>query len=643
MTMLDQMRRHKGWLKWSLGLVVLAFVFLYVPGFVDQSGGAGLPSDVIAEVGEYEITLLDFRQVYAQQLQAYRLQAGGEISEEILRSLGIDRQILQQMIDEYAALSEADRLGLDVSDAEVRDRIVSLPTFQINGQFIGEQQYRQLLQQQRPPISPAQFEEDVRKQMLLERLQAAVTSWITVSDDEIAEEHRRRNERVKVDVVAFRANDFRDEVEVSDADIALLYSEDSTSYHVPEKRQLRFLLIDEPAIFESLTVTEEEVRQYYDANLSQYQTEGQVRASHILLRVGDDENADADVAARAQALAAEARAGADFAELARAHSEDESNVENGGDLGLFGRGRMVPEFEAAAFGLAAGEISDPVKSAFGYHVIKVTEKQEELTQPFDTVRATIENILKQERASARASALAQAIAADVATAADLETAAAARGYELQETGFAAPGEPILGLGLAQEVSARAFTLEQGEVAGPVGTPSGPAFVTVIATQDPYIPPIDEVRERVREDVIRKKALTLALERAGEAAETLRAAEDFVAAAEAADLSIGSSEPVARGAALPEVGISAAVEAIAFAMQPGTVSDVIEAGNTAAIVHLVEREEASEADLEDNRSTLRDELTISRQGQFYNAYMSKAKGRLDINIDFSTLQLALSQV
>ena len=639
MTMLDRMRRHKAWLKWSLGLVVVAFVAL-VPGVgMSPMGSDGLPADVLARVGDYEVTLQQFRQVYLRQLQAYRLQTGGDISEEVLRSLGVDRQILQQLIDEYAALAEADRLGLRVSDAEVRERILTLPAFQVDGRFVGEQQYRMVLQRQSPPISTAQFEEDVRRSILIERLQAAVTGWVSVSETEIADEHRRRNERVRVDVVAFRANDYRDEVEATDADIELLYNEDAALYQVPEKRRLRFLLVDEAAIFDSITPSEDELRGYYDTNLSQYQTPGQVRASHILLRIGESD--EAEVAARAAALAARARGGEDFATLAREFSEDEGTAVNGGDLGTFGRGRMVAEFEAAAFAMAPGEVSDPVKSAFGYHVILVTEAEEEVTEPFEDVRESIANILKQERASSRARSLAQAIAAEVTAPDDLDRAAAARGYEVQESGFAAPGEPILGLGLAREVSDRAFRMEPGEVAGPIPSPSGPAFVTVVATQDPYVPPLDEVRDDVREDVIRKKALTMAQERAAEAARTLREADDFVAAAQEADYAVGSSDLVGRGAALPEVGVSAAVEAVAFAMDPGAVSEPIEAGSAVAVVRLVDREDASAEDLEAQRDGLRNQLVATRQGQFFSAYMTRVKERLAIDVDLGALERAFS--
>ena len=398
-----------------------------------------------------------------------------------LRQLGVDRQILQQLVNEYLQLTEAERLGLQVTDAEIRRRIVGLPGFQENGQFIGEQRYLQLLQSQRPPVSPAEFEEDIRRQLLVERLQTTVTQWVSISDEEVEEEHRRRNEKVKVDVVAFRGDDFRDDVEVTDEDIELLYQEESLVYQVPEKRKLRFLLLDGRSHGRQHHAQRRRDQDYYDFNASQYSTPGQVRASHILLRTEDQD--EAAVEARAAELATAARDGADFAELAREYSDDEATAELGGDLGLFERGRMVPEFEGVAFALDVDAVSDPVKSPFGYHVIKVTEKQEEAVQPLDEVRDSIVTTLRREQASSRTTSLSRAIAAEVSTPAELDTAAAARGLEIQESGFAAPGEPVLGLGLAQEVSARAFQIEEGQVDGPIDTPLGPAFVTVVGRQE----------------------------------------------------------------------------------------------------------------------------------------------------------------
>ena len=641
MTMLDRMRQHKGWLKWSLALVCLAFVFLYVPSFVQQAPEVtGAMTDVLARVGDEEITVGEFRSIYLQQLQSYQAQSGGEITSEILQSMGIDRQLLQQMIDEYAAYAEADRLGFAVSDAEVRARIVSLPAFQQNGQFVGEEAYMQLLRAQQPPTSPPQFEENVRRALALERLQSAVTNWITVSDDDLQEEYTNRNEQVRVSAIAFRADDFREGMEATDEDVAALYAQDADDYLVPEKRRLRFVLIDVPALKAAVTPTDADVQSYYDNNLDRYTEPTTLRASQILLRTAGLDLEE--VRARAEAIVAEARGGADFAALAMEHSQDEASKAAGGDLGQITPGQFTPEFEGAAFALQQDEISDPVTSLVGIHIIKATEKTGGVSQTLDTVRANIVDLLKQESADARASALADAMALEITSAADMDAAATRRGLEPQESAFAAPGEPILGLGFSSEVTAQAFQLAEGQVAGPIQTPTGPAFVTVTAIQDPYVPPLEEVETRLRDDVIRRKAFVAAQARAAEVVALLSATpdEEFAAAAQEAGLDVNTSELIARGTAIPGIGLNPAVEAGAFALSVGDTSDPILTGNTAVVLRVLERQEASAADFETARETLRTQLMGARQNQFFAAYMEKAKTKLLIDIDMAAFARAI---
>ena len=223
MTMLDRMRRHKGWLKWSLALVVVAFILLYVPDFIGGGGpdlGTYGRGDTLATVEGRRITAGAFRQTYQTQIQAYRNAYGGEMNEQLLRQLGIDQRILQQMIDEEVALAEADRLGIRATDAELSRRIVTLPAFQENGQFIGQERYRQLLRMQRPPLRPDEFEAQVRRTLVVQKLRAALTDWMHLTDAEVDEEFRRRNEKVKAEFVAVTADRFREGVAASETELA---------------------------------------------------------------------------------------------------------------------------------------------------------------------------------------------------------------------------------------------------------------------------------------------------------------------------------------------------------------------------------------------------------------------------------------
>ena len=204
MTMLDRMRRHKGWLKWSLALVVLTFVVFYIPDFLTTSTGAA-PSEVLAEVEGEPITVGAFTRRYNAQVNAYRNAYGGQINDQLIKQLGIDRQILTQLVDEEAMVAESRKQGFTVSDVEIRERILALPGFQENGRFIGEQRYRQLLQFQNPPMTTAEFERSLRRALQIEKLRNALTGWMSVSDAEVAAEFRKRNEKVKLDVVPVTA------------------------------------------------------------------------------------------------------------------------------------------------------------------------------------------------------------------------------------------------------------------------------------------------------------------------------------------------------------------------------------------------------------------------------------------------------
>src|ERR1700752_3566507 len=271
MTMLDRMRRHKNWLKWSLAIVVVAFVALYIPSFMRNQRLDGASNyGVVATVEGRDITVGRFRRVYQQQMQAYRNAYGGNMDERLLKQLGIDQRIVQQLIEEEAALTEAKRQNITASDAEVRARILALPAFQENGNFIGNARYRQLLQMQNPPINPSEFEEEVRRSIVLEKLRGALTDWITVADADVMAEFNRRNEKVKLAVVAFPADKFKDAVPVTDAEVASHFEANKETYRIPEKRKIKYALIDLQAIRQRMSVTPQDVQRYYEDNKQQY-------------------------------------------------------------------------------------------------------------------------------------------------------------------------------------------------------------------------------------------------------------------------------------------------------------------------------------------------------------------------------------
>ena len=639
MTMLDRMRRHRDWLKWSLGLVCVAFVLFYIPDFLRGTGADAASGDTVAKVNGREISGADFRRTYQAQLQAYRSAYGGNMSDQLLKQLGIEQQILQQMVDERAALAEAERLGIKVSDEEVRQRIFAMPAFQDNGGFIGEARYQQLLRMQRPPMVASEFEDNVRRGLAVEKLRGSLTDWLSVNDADLEKEYRRRNDKVKLAVVSFTADAFRTQVSASDAEVASYFDAHKNDFKIPEKRKIRYLLIDVEGLRAKTIVPAADIEREYNNNSEQYTTPEQVRASHILLKTeGKD---DAAVKAKAEELLKQARGGADFAELAKKNSEDEASAKNGGDLDYFGRGRMVPEFDQAVFVMQPGTISDLVKTQYGYHIIKLVDKKNATTRPLTEVRQQLTDQLAYQRAQAQAADLAQNLEKQISKPADLDKVAKAQGLTVQESGFFARDEPILGLGPAPEAANKAFDMQTNEVSGALRASRGFVFETLVAKQDPYVPKVDEVKDRVRDEVVKQKARDLSKQKASEIAAKLKSATDFEKAAKAAGVEAKTTDLIAQDSPIPDLGVAPAVEDAAFKLAVGAVSDPIATDNGTAVIKIVEKKSVTPEEWTSSKDRFREEILTDRRNRFFSAYMVKAKQKMKIVVNRESLQRAAS--
>jgi peptidyl-prolyl cis-trans isomerase D len=642
MTMLDRMRRHKNILKWSLAVVVLTFILLYIPDFVSTrpNGTGAAPGEIVAEVGGREVTAGEFQQRYISQIQAYRNQLGGSVNTSLLRQLGVDQQILNQMIEEQVALIEADRNGIRVTDDELAQQILSLPGLQENGRFIGETRYRQLLQSQNPPMTATQFEEGLRRSLVVDKLRSALTDWMAVSDSDLEREYTQRNEKVKLQVVALTADRFRDKVTVSDADVAAYYQSHSAEYRRGEQRKIKYLVLDREQARQKIVVPPADVQRYYNDNIQQYQTPEQVRASHILLETAGKN--DADVKKRAEEILKQVKSGADFAELAKKVSEDKGSAPNGGDLDYFSRGRMVPEFEQAAFSMQPGQISDLVKSQFGYHIIKVVDKKPGSTRTLEEVRPQIQQQLAMETADQRVSQQARDLEKRIRNASDLDTVAKELGLMVQESGLFQREDPVPGLGVTPQVSQEAFTLTDKQVSQAVPSSRGPVFITVVEKKDPYVPKLDEVKDRVKEDLIRQRAAELSSERASAIAAALKSAPNFTAAAKAQGFEAKDTDLIARNAALPDnIGVSPEVDKVAFSLPVNAVSDPIKTNEGTVIIRVVEKDPVTPEEFRKAKETFRAEVLNERRGRFFSAYMVKAKDRVKPEINADVVQRIVS--
>jgi peptidyl-prolyl cis-trans isomerase D len=318
------------------------------------------------------------------------------------------------------------------------------------------------------------------------------------------------------------------------------------------------------------------------------------------------------------------KAGGDFAALAKQYSEDEGSKVMGGDLNFFGKGQMVPEFDAKAFSMQPGEISDLVKTQYGFHIIKLVEKRAAGVRPLTEVRPEIIERLKWERAQARATEISTRVASELKTPADFDRVAKA----------------IADLGPSPQVAMEAFTLKDGEVSEPQRAAQGFVFITVTGKQPSTLPVLDAVKERVRNDVIQKKAVDAAKAAANGLAPTLKSAANFGAAAKTAGRELKTTELISRGAVIPDAGASPAVDKVVFSLASGAVSDPIVTDTGAVIVKVVERSDVKPAELTTAKDGLKREMIAERQNRFFSSYMTKAKEKLRIETYPQTISRVL---
>ena len=640
MTMLDRMRRHKNWLKWSLALVCLTFVVFYIPSFLRTDTSAANTADRVASVDARSITVAEFRRRYLAQVNAYRQSYGGNLSDAVLQQLQVPQQVLQQIIEENAEIAEAEKMGITASDEEVRKQIMSIPGLQENGHFIGEDRYRALLRAQDPPMTPGDFEQTVRQGIMLDKFRAGLTEWMAISDQELEQEYKQKNEKVVLDIVAILADNFKNQVNPTDAELAAHFDANKDKYRIPEQRKIKFVRIETADVASKIKVPREDVERYYNEHLGQYTTPEQIRASHILLKT-EGKN-DADVKAKAEGIVKEAKAGGDFAALAKKYSEDDSNAQQGGDLDYFTRGRMVPEFDTAAFALAPGEVSGLVKTQFGYHIIKVTDRKPAITRDLKeaALYKEIELQVQHDQAEVQVNELADGLAREGTTPPALEKAAASRGLKVEESGLFARGGMIEALGPQSPASTMAFTLADNAVSEPVATPTGRIIFYVSDKRAAYVPKLDEVKSKVRDDVIQARAVDLAKKKADEVAAQLKTAPDFQKAAKAAGLEAVTTPPLARDAVIPNIGKSPEVDAVAFTLPAGSVSGAIVTAQGAAVIKVNSKQEVSADAYAAARDKFRADTLNARRTRFYQAYMEKARAQMKIDINAEALKRAI---
>jgi peptidyl-prolyl cis-trans isomerase D len=604
-----------------LGAVVLVLGGSMLLYLVPQSNTTGeVSTDTVAKVGDSNITVQEVRQQLDQIAQRNQV-------PKALEGL-YAQQILQQLVFEKEIEYEAGRLGITVSDQERADRIRQfLPTAFNGATFVGIDQYTAQVQQRFQLTVPV-FEELIRKGLLEEKFRKLVTDGISVGPAELQDEFRYKNQKVKLDYVVVKPDELEAKITPDEAEIRASYEKNKAKYQVPERRSVRYGLVDLNQIRHNVQISDEMLKLQYMANIQQYQVPNRVHVEHIVFMTVGKTDAEVDeIKKKAEDVLKQAKKGEKFEDLAKKYSEDKAK-DKGGDIGWILQGQALPEYEKAAFSLPAGSISDLIRTQIGLYIIKVLEKESAHTKPFEEVKESLRPDLLNNKAEKLANDTADQLSAAIRQSNKTSLDELVKQYHLisGETRLVTATDPLLELGNSQDAKDEIFRLRAGELSLPVRTGRGYVVLSLKEKEAAHQGSLEEVRDRVITDLKREKSTELAKSRSEELARRVKAGEKFDAAAKALGLEPKTSDSIARNGSIPGAASGKQLGA-AFNLKAGDVGAPLSLGQNWMVYRIVEKVEPNPADFETQKKQLTEEVLQSKRSLAFEAFRTALGDRL----------------
>jgi len=613
-----------------LVLICASMAITLIPGGIGSSFGIGAPpAGVLATIGDQQVTVPEVQRE-ARAMIRQQFPRGGPQASMLLPYFA--SQAAEQLINEKALVAEAHRMGLRVSDDELRDELQHGQLGSIlfpDGKFVGQEEYENFVQ--RNDLTVPQFEALEKDFILVRKLRALVSTSAFVGDTEVRDEFDRRDTKVKFEYAVITQADILKGLHPTDEELKAFYERNKATYNnsIPEKRQIKYVIVDSAKMAAATTVTDQDLQSYYDQHRDEYRVPEQVKVSHILIKIPlpapgakEDEKAIADARAKAEGVLKELKAGGDFAKLAEKYSDDPGSAKSGGELGWIGRGRTVPEFEKAAFSLGKGQTSDLVKSSYGFHIIRVEDKQEAHLKSLAEVKGEIEDKVKEQKTVRATEAAANALLSQARTD-GFDKAAAAKGQAAVTTEFFGRTDNLPGLAANPQFMDAVFNESDKAPPDVVQVPQGYVVFQLLAIRPPATPTFEEARSRVESQFKNERAGFLLQQKTQELSDRAKAAHDLKKAAKDLGATVKTSDLVLPDGQVPDIGSMASASAI-FSLKPGEISGPITAGGNGVVAQLLEKQAPTDQEFTEKKDQIRQSLLEAKQNDLFGLFVTNLR-------------------
>jgi peptidyl-prolyl cis-trans isomerase D len=613
-----------------LVIICASMAITLIPGGIGSSLGIGAPpAGVLATIGDQTVTVPEVQRE-ARAMIRQQFPRGGPQASMLLPYFA--SQAAEQLINEKALVAEAHRMGLRVSDDELRDELQHGQLGSMlfpEGKFVGQEQYEDFVQ--RNDLTVPQFEALEKDFILVRKLRALVASSAFVGDADVRDEFISRNTKVKFEYAVITQADILKGLRPTDEEQKAFYDRNKATYNnsIPEKRQIKYVVIDSGKTAAATTVTDQDLQSYYDQHRDEFRVPEQVKVTHILIKTPlptpgakEDEKAIADARTKAEDVLKQVKAGGDFAKLAEKYSDDPGSAKSGGELGWIGRGRTVPEFEKAAFSLGKGQTSDLIKSSYGFHIIRVEDKQEAHLKSLAEVKNEIEEKVKQQKTAQATEAAANALLSQARTN-GIDKAAAAKGQSAITTDFFAKTDNLPGLGASPQFMDAVFNEADKAPPDVLQVPQGYVVFQLLGVKPPATPTFEEIRSKVESQFKNERAGFLLQQKTQELSDRAKAAHDLKKAAKELGATVKTSDLVAPDGQVPDIGSMSNASAI-FALKAGDISAPITAGGNGVVAQLLEKQAPTDQDLAAKKDQIRQSLLEAKQNDLFGLFVTNLR-------------------
>jgi peptidyl-prolyl cis-trans isomerase D len=535
-------------------------------------------------------------------------------------------QVGQQLVERQVLLQVAQKLGIHATNEDVRDFLETGPYGQVifpDGKFIGQDAYTNLITQ-RVGMSVAQFEEEIRQDIIIRRLQSMITAGVTVSPKDVRDTYRKQNVKIKFDYAIVSSSDLLKTINPTDSDLEAFFKQNAARYAtaVPEARKITYFAFTPNDVPGGLPQpTQQQIQQYYNEHLADYEVPEQAKSRHILIQVpaGADAKTDAAAKAKAEDVLKQLQAGGNWNDLAKKYSDDPGSKDQGGELGFAQRGRMVPEFDNAIFTQKIGDI-EIVKSQFGYHVVQVEDRQAKHTQPLSEVLPQIQATLERDASAQAQESYARALTSE-ALKSGLEKTAAAHHLEVVTTPPVERTGVIAALPSSTELLSKAFGSKVGDPPQFAPTGEGYAVFQLTGIQPAHAPAFADWKPHVLDDYRNQKLAGLVNQKTQELVDKAKSENDLAKAAKEVGATLKTSDLVSPTGQVPDLGDVGQVAPQLFDLSVGAISGPIDAEHNGIVVKIVDKQQPSDDEIQKNFDQTRDQILGERQNDAFNIFVS----------------------